>query len=52
MLNLYMALKYSGDNATMIAMQGILEYNTGNRTEKPDIFPYERVDEVKINWGY
>jgi len=45
-------LKYAGDNATMIAWQGILEYKTGKRMDikKSDIKPYERTDEVKVNW--
>ena len=45
-------LKYSGDQSVMITLQGILEYNAGNRTNKPDINPYERVDEIKVNWQY
>ncbi len=43
-------LKYAGDNAAMIAWQGILEYNAGRRDENPDIRPYERTDHVKIIW--
>ena len=42
-------LKYSGDNAAMIALQGILEYQSGNRTNKPDIYPYERTDKIKVS---
>jgi len=45
-------LKYSGDNAVMIGLQGILEYQTIHRTKKPDINPYERIDEIKVNWKY
>ncbi|MFH1592643.1 MAG: KEOPS complex N(6)-L-threonylcarbamoyladenine synthase Kae1 [Candidatus Woesearchaeota archaeon] len=45
-------LKYSGDNAAMIAIQGILEYKAGNRTKHPDIEPYQRIDEIKVSWKY
>lgn len=45
-------LKYSGDNAVNIAYQGILEYQAGNRTKTPEIWPYERTDSVNVNWGY
>ncbi|MEK6922342.1 MAG: KEOPS complex N(6)-L-threonylcarbamoyladenine synthase Kae1 [Nanoarchaeota archaeon] len=45
-------LEYSGDQATMIGMQGILEYRAGNKSENPDIDPYERIDEIKVNWKY
>jgi len=45
-------LKYSGDQSVMIGMQGLLEYQAGNRTKTPDINPYERVDEVKVTWKY
>jgi len=45
-------LKYSGDNGVMIAMEGILEYKYGVRTNKPDIDPYERIDEIKVVWDY
>tara|TARA_Y100000310_G_scaffold339949_1_gene434223 strand:- start:93 stop:1055 length:963 start_codon:yes stop_codon:yes gene_type:complete len=44
-------LKYSGDNATFIAWQGILEKdNATKQYSKADIYPYERIDEIKINW--
>ena len=43
-------LKYAGDNGVMIAWQGILEYQAGKRDKKLDIYPYERVDEVKVIW--
>ncbi len=43
-------LKYSGDNAVMIAYQGLLQYNSGYRDKKPDIRPYERTDEVEVTW--
>ena len=45
-------LKYSGDNSVMVGYQGILEYLVGNRTKKPDIFPYERTDSINVNWKY
>jgi len=43
-------LKYSADNAVMIAWQGILEYNAGVRERKHEIYPYERTDDVKVKW--
>jgi len=45
-------LKYAGDNAVMIAWQGLLEYQAGAREtiEKADIRPYERTDSVEVNW--
>lgn len=45
-------LKYSGDQAVMIAMQALLEYQIGNETKHPDINPYERTDEINVNWEY
>lgn len=44
-------LKYSGDNGLQIAWQGIIEYNSGKREKKPEIRPYERVDEVEVTWA-
>ncbi|MAG50252.1 UGMP family protein [archaeon] len=41
-------LKYAGDNATMIAWQGILEYK--GKRNRVDINPYERIDEIEINF--
>ncbi len=41
-------LKYAGDNATMIAWQGILEYK--GKKNRIDINPYERIDEIEVNW--
>ncbi len=38
------------DNAAMIAYQGILEYEAGNREDKVDVRPYERTDDVKVTW--
>ena len=45
-------IKYAGDQAVMIGLQGMLEYQAGNRTKNPDINPYERVDEIKVTWKY
>jgi len=40
------------DNGAMIAWQGILEYSAGKRMsiEESVILPYQRVDEVVVNW--
>ena len=40
------------DNAAMIAWLGLIEYRTGNETKIKDsiIKPYERTDEVVVNW--
>ena len=38
------------DNGAMIAYQGILEYESGTREKKVDIRPYERTDDVLVNW--
>jgi len=40
------------DNAAMIAWLGIIEYKAGNRTEIKDsaIRPYERTDDIEVNW--
>ncbi len=43
-------LKYAGDNAFMIAWQGLLEYQAGRREKEPDIRPYERAEDVEIIW--
>ena len=43
-------LKYATDNAVMIAWQGILEYLSGTRAKKADVFPYQRADEVEVSW--
>jgi glycoprotease/Kae1 family metallohydrolase len=44
-------LKYSGDNAAMIAWQGILQRREGSKNvRKWDIDPRERVDMVKVEW--
>jgi len=40
------------DNAAMIAWTGIIMFNAGNKisTETADIKPYERTDDVTVNW--
>ncbi len=45
-------LKYCGDNATMIAWEGILEYKTTGRKESLDVDfnPNWRVDEIEARW--
>ena len=45
-------LKYCGDNASMIAWQGILEYTATKRTEDFDVDfnPAWRIDEVEASW--
>ena len=43
-------LKYAGDNAVMIAWQGILEHQAGRSDNSPDIRPYERTDQVEVFW--
>jgi N6-L-threonylcarbamoyladenine synthase/protein kinase Bud32 len=41
-------LEYSGDQAVMIAWQGLLEFN---KVKKPlDIYPYERIDQIDVEW--
>lgn len=43
-------LQYAGDQAAMIAWQGILEYKTGRRNATVEIYPYERIDEIDVIW--
>lgn len=43
-------LKYSGDQAVMIAYLGYLMYQAGNRQKIIDIFPHQRTDEIVVNW--
>ncbi len=44
-------LKYAGDNAVMIAYQGILEYKSGKEDNyNIDIIPNLRTDEVMVTW--
>lgn len=40
------------DNAAMIAWQGILQYDSGDRLkiDKAKVDPYLRTDDVKVNW--
>ena len=40
------------DNAAMIGWLGIVEYKAGNSTkiEESRINPYERTDDVEVNW--
>ncbi|MBD3355402.1 bifunctional N(6)-L-threonylcarbamoyladenine synthase/serine/threonine protein kinase [Candidatus Woesearchaeota archaeon] len=44
--------QFNVDNGAMIAWQGILQFNSGERTEIKDavIDPYQRTDEVEVNW--
>jgi glycoprotease/Kae1 family metallohydrolase len=44
-------LEYAGDQAAMIAWQGILEFKAGKKISEIDIYPYERVDDVEVIWG-
>jgi len=45
-------LNYTGDQAVMIAWQGILEHKAGRKQkiEEIDIDPNERADDVKVIW--
>lgn len=43
-------MKYAGDNAAMIAWQGLLEYHAGRREKHLDIYPYERCDDIDVLW--
>jgi N6-L-threonylcarbamoyladenine synthase len=38
------------DNGAMIAYQGILEYSSGRKDEKTETRPYERTDDVIVDW--
>ncbi len=38
------------DNGAMIAITGARMYEGGHRTKKLEIFPYERTDQVKVDW--
>jgi N6-L-threonylcarbamoyladenine synthase len=44
--------EFNVDNAAMIAWTGILQYNSGQRTqvETVDVKPYLRTDEIEITW--
>jgi len=38
------------DNGVMITWQGILEQKNAITPEEADIKPYERTDDIKVNW--
>ena len=44
--------EFNVDNGLMIAWQGILQYKTGTRMKIKDtqIMPYQRTDDIKVNW--
>jgi len=42
--------QYLVDNAAMIAVQGLVEYNSGKRTTDSTIRPYERTDDIEVTW--
>ena len=47
-------LKYCGDNAIMIAWQGILEHEATGRLDNPetvDIMPTWRIDDIEVEWS-
>ena len=43
-------MQYAGDNAAMIAWQGLLEYHAGRRETTLDIYPFERCDDIDVIW--
>ncbi|MBD3319388.1 tRNA (adenosine(37)-N6)-threonylcarbamoyltransferase complex transferase subunit TsaD [Candidatus Woesearchaeota archaeon] len=43
-------LKYAGDQAAMIAWQGVLNYLGGKRLETFEFYPHERIDEIDVVW--
>ena len=45
-------IQYCGDQGVMIAWQGLLQYQAGERDDVDviDILPYERTDEVAVTW--
>ena len=45
-------LELAGDQGAMIAWQGILEFKAGKRFDinNCEIFPYERIDEIVVDW--
>lgn len=45
-------LEFSGDQGVMIAWQGVLQFKAGETVDpdKAEIRPYERIDEVSVNW--
>ena len=42
--------EYSGDNGVMIAWNGLVAYNSGQRTENTKIKQKWRTDEVDVTW--
>jgi N6-L-threonylcarbamoyladenine synthase len=44
------ANQYNVDNAAMIALTGILQYQAGERITEFTIDPYQRVDQVDVSW--
>jgi len=40
------------DNGAMIAWQGLIEYKAGKKMKisETEIKPYQRTDEIKVNW--
>ncbi|MBD3248647.1 bifunctional N(6)-L-threonylcarbamoyladenine synthase/serine/threonine protein kinase [Candidatus Woesearchaeota archaeon] len=45
-------MQFLVDNAAMICWQGILEYKAGKKIKiiESRIYPYQRTDEVEVNW--
>lgn len=43
-------LEFSGDQGVMIAWQGVLQSKETIDSDKAEIRPYERIDEVVVNW--
>ena len=45
--------QYLLDNAAMIAATGLLMYKGGHKvkTSNPEIYPYQRTDQVIVDWG-
>ena len=43
-------LQYAGDQAAMIAWQGILNYVGGLRLKEFEIYPHERIDDCEVVW--
>ncbi|HIH91419.1 TPA: UGMP family protein, partial [Candidatus Woesearchaeota archaeon] len=39
------------DNGAMIAWQGILQKTQASPPQKWDILPYQRMDDVDVNWN-
>ena len=44
--------QFNVDNGAMIAWQGILQYNAGDRMKISEavVKPYLRTDDIKVNW--